>query len=193
MDKFQISRDSQALYITLVAKDRLSVFRSDALKKVSCEALNEARNSGGFLIFAYVIMPDHLHLITSQPKSSAEVLRYVKGITGRRVINYLKDGNYQSSLAKLQHPEWKRKHTYSLWQQEKNVFSIFSEAAFMQKVNYIHLNPVRAGLVERAIDYRWSSARIWQRWMSHSWLISIESNGDAGRSPEDMRGAPGRS
>jgi putative transposase len=32
----------------------------------------------------------------------------------------------------------------------------------MQKVNYIHLNPVRAGLVERAIDFRWSSARIWQ-------------------------------
>jgi hypothetical protein len=34
---------------------------------------------------------------------------------------------------------------------------------FMQKVNYIHLNPVRAELVSRAIDYPWSSARIWQR------------------------------
>jgi hypothetical protein len=43
------------------------------------------------------------------------------------------------------------------------VFSIFSEAVFMQKVNYIHQNPMRAGLVERAIDYRWSSARRWQR------------------------------
>jgi len=32
----------------------------------------------------------------------------------------------------------------------------------MQKVNYIHLNPVRAELVEKATDYRWSSARIWQ-------------------------------
>src|SRR5437016_5264376 len=100
MKKFQISRDSQALYITLVAKDRLPVFRSDAVKKVSCEAVNEAHNSGGFLIFAYVIMPDHLHLITSQPNSSADVLRYVKGITSRRAIDYLKAGNYQSSLAK---------------------------------------------------------------------------------------------
>jgi hypothetical protein len=33
----------------------------------------------------------------------------------------------------------------------------------MQKMNYIHLNPVRAGMVERTIDYRWSSARIWQQ------------------------------
>ena len=43
------------------------------------------------------------------------------------------------------------------------MFSIFSEAVFMQKVNYIHLNPVRAALVPRALDYRWSSVRIWQR------------------------------
>jgi putative transposase len=162
MKNFQISRDSQALYITSVAKDRLPVFQTDAVKKVTCAALNEARISGGFLIFAYVIMPDHLHLITNDPSSSADVLRYVKGITARRVIDYLKLGNFERSLAKLRHPDWNRKHAYSLWQQEKNVFSIFSEAMFMQKVNYIHLNPVRAWLVERGIDYRWSSARIWQ-------------------------------
>ncbi len=161
--KFQISRDSQALYITVVTKDRLPVFQTDAIKIVTCRALYEARTSGGFLLFAYVIMPDHLHLLTDCPKSSADVLRFVKGIIGRRVIDYLKENDYQSSLEKLRHEEWKRKHNYSLWQQEKNVFSIFSEAMFMQKVNYIHLNPVRAGLVERSIDYRWSSARIWQR------------------------------
>src|SRR5437588_5285658 len=159
MNKFQISRDSQALYLTMVAKDRLPVFQTDAIKKVTCKALNEARRSGGFLIFAYVIMPDHLHLVTSQPSSSADGLRRVKGITGRRVIDYLKQNDFQSSLAKLRHGEWKRQHTHSLWQQEKNVFSIFSEAAFMQKVNYIHLNPVPAGLVERDTDYHWSSAR----------------------------------
>ena len=163
MHDFQISRHSQALYLTIVARNRLPVFRTEHVARVTCEALNEARSSGGFLIFAYVIMPNHLHMMTNQPESSSEVLRYVKGITGRRVIDYLKQHNYNTSLAKLRHEDWKRKHSYSLWQQEKNVFSIFSEAAFMQKVNYIHANPVRAGLVESAIDYRWSSARIWRR------------------------------
>jgi putative transposase len=162
-DKFQISRDSQALFITIVTKDRLPVFQTDTIKIIACQAIDKARDSGKFLIFAYVIMLDHMHLLTSCPNKSADVLRYLKGITGRRVIDYLKEKKYESSLAKLRHQEWKRKHDYSLWQQEKNVFSIFSEAVFMQKVNYIHLNPVRAGLVERAIDYRWSSARIWQR------------------------------
>ena len=162
-ERFKISRDNPALYITVVAKDRLPVFQTDSIKTLVCQALDEARNSGGFLLFAYVIMPDHLHLVTNQPDTSAEVLRYVKGLSGKRVIDYLKEHNLQSSLAKLQHQEWKRKHSYSLWQQEKNVFSCFSEAMLMQKVNYKHLNPVRAGLVERATDYRWSSARIWQQ------------------------------
>ena len=162
-DKFQISRDSQALYITLVARNRLPVFKTDFIKNITCQALDEARNSGEFLIFAYVIMPDHMHLLTNQPKTSADVLRYIKGITGRRVIDYLKEKKYERSLAKLRHEEWKRNHAHSLWQKEKNVLSVFSEAMFMQKVNYIHLNPVRAGLVARATDYRWSSARIWQR------------------------------
>ena len=161
--KFQLSRDSQALFITAVTKDRLPVFKTDALKLVTCRALDEARASGRFLILAYVIMPDHLHLVTDCPGASADVLRYVRGLTGRRVIDYLKEHGNESSLAKLRHEQRKRKHTHSLWQQEKNVLSVFSEAMLMQKVNYIHLNPVRAELADRMTDYRWSSARIWQR------------------------------
>lgn len=108
-------------------------------------------------------MLDHMHLLTNCPNSSADVLRFLKGILSRRVIDHLKEKGYRSSLEKLRHEQWKREHNYSLWQQEKNVFSVFSEGMFMQKVNYIHMNPVRAGLVERTIDYRWSSARAWQR------------------------------
>lgn len=161
---FTISKDSQALYITAVAKDRLPVFQTDGIKMVTCEAIDEARKSGGILIFAYVIMPDHIHLLAGcLDKKPSDVLRYIKGIVAHRVIEHLKEKNYLSSLDKLHHEDWKRNHRYSLWQHESNTFQVFSESMFMQKVNYIHLNPVRAGLVERAVDYRWSSARIWQR------------------------------
>ncbi|MGH9930930.1 MAG: transposase [Pyrinomonadaceae bacterium] len=85
-EKFQISRDSQALHITIVTKDRLPVFQKDAIKDIACQAIDEARNSCGFLLFAYVIMLDHIHLLTDCPTTSADVLRYIKGITGRRVI-----------------------------------------------------------------------------------------------------------
>ena len=159
--QFQISRDSQALFITIVTKNRLPVFKKDELKSVVCRALDEARKSAQFLIFAYVIMIDHVHLLTDRPNTSSDILRVAKSLTARRVIDYLKTHNYTSSLEKLRHRERDRNYKFSLWQTEKNVFSVFSEAKFMEKVNYIHLNPVRAGLVERATDYRWSSARIW--------------------------------
>ncbi len=161
---FTISKDRQALYITAVAKDRLPVFQKDAIKTIACAAIDEARESSGVLLFAYVIMPDHLHLLAySHDKKPSDVLRYIKGIVAHRVIEHLKEKNYESSLEKLRHEDWKRNHRYSLWQHESNTFQIFSESMFMQKVNYTHLNPVRARLVDRVVDYRWSSVRMWQR------------------------------
>ena|SRR5688572_20143680 len=159
--QFLISQDSPALYITIVTKDRLPVFRTDHMKQVLCHAINEARRSAHFLLFGYVIMLDHLHLLTSRPSTTSEVLRVLKGISARRVIDYLKESSYASSLAKLQHQERERNYKYSLWQTEKNVLPVFSEGMFMEKVNYIHQNPVRGGLVQQALDYRWSSARCW--------------------------------
>jgi len=160
--RFLISQDSPALYITVVTKDRLPVFQTDRSKQVLSDAINEARISAHFLLFAYVIMIDHLHLLTSRPSTTSEVLRVLKGISARRVIKYLKEKSHAKSLAKLQHQERERKYKYSLWQTEKNVLPIFSEGMFMEKVNYIHQNPVRGGLAEGVLDYRWSSARIWR-------------------------------
>jgi REP element-mobilizing transposase RayT len=160
--RFLISQDSPALYITVVTKDRLPVFKTDRMKEILCRAINEARTAAGILLFAYVIMLDHLHLLTSRPATTSEVLRRIKGVTARRVIDYLKNNNYSSSLAKLQHVVRERNFRHSLWQVEKNVLPVFSEGMFMEKVKYIHQNPVRAGLAERAVEYRWSSARIWQ-------------------------------
>ena len=160
--RFLISHDSPVLYITVVTKDRLPVFRTDGMKEFLCVALDEARKSAGILLFAYVIMWDHLHLLTSLNSTTANVLRVLKGITARRVIDHLKEKEHFSSLAKLQHQERSRNYKHSLWQTERNVLPVFSEGMFMEKLNYIHQNPVRAGLTDRAEDYRWSSARIWQ-------------------------------
>jgi putative transposase len=156
-----ISRDNPCYYITAVCKNRLMVFRKDEFKMLACNSLDEARRSGKILVFAYVIMLDHLHVITDGANKPAHVLRFIKGIMAHRIIKYLRENDYQISLEKLRHAELKNEYKYSLWQKESNLLSLTSESFFMQKVNYIHQNPVRAGFVERAVDYRWSSARIW--------------------------------
>jgi REP element-mobilizing transposase RayT len=159
-----ISRDNPCLSITSVAHDRLPVFRTDAMKQTVCAALDEARHSGGFAIFAYVIMPDHLHVITDGALKISDTLRFLNGISSHRVICYLKENGFTTSLAKLQDTRKARGHAHSLWDGHSHALPLFSETFFMQRVNYVHQNPVRGGLVERAEDYRWSSVRCWNRW-----------------------------
>ncbi|MDQ5845024.1 MAG: hypothetical protein M3539_06970 [Acidobacteriota bacterium] len=129
---------------------------------MGCEALNEARNSAGFALYAYVLMPDHLHVITDANLKPSKILQYINGIIGRRVIDHLKVGGHNASLQKLRHETKERGYSYSLWDHHNNVFSITSEAILVEKVNYIHQNPVKAGLVAAAEDYRWSSVRWWK-------------------------------
>jgi putative transposase len=163
-----ISRDQPCFSITSVTHDRLPVFRTGGLKQIFCAALDEARLSGDFAIFAYVIMPDHLHVITSGALKPSDTLRFLNRISGHRVIGYLKEGNHTSSLAKLRDVEKARGHAYSLWDGHSQALPIYSENFFMQRLQYIHQNPVRAGLVERAEDYRWSSVRCWKGWPSEN-------------------------
>jgi putative transposase len=111
-------------------------------------------------------MPEHLHLLLGTTRKPSEALRYVNGITSRKVIDALKERGHQSSLDKLRHAEEANQYRYSLWDHHPNLKLITDEDVFMQKVNYIHQNPVRAGLVERLEDYRWSSIRCWQKCMT---------------------------
>ncbi|MBC8032041.1 MAG: transposase [Pyrinomonadaceae bacterium] len=156
-----ISRDSPCFYLTSVAKDRLPVFRTNEIKIITCNALDEARKSGEFALYAYALMPDHLHTITDSALSSGETLRFINGIISRRVINYLQQQGYESSLQKLKRKTQKSDHHYSLWDHHPNVRLLLTEKMLMERVHYTHQNPVRAGLVERAEDYRWSSVRCW--------------------------------
>lgn len=159
----KISRDTPCLFLTAVTKDRLPVFRTSPMASVVCSALDEARKSGGFSIFAYAVMPDHLHLLTDNRRKSSDTLRFVKGIISRRVLQYLKEKNFQASLDKLRGQPRSGRGEYSLWQHHSNVLIVTSESVAMQKVNYIHQNPVVEGLAEIAEAFNWSSARCWRK------------------------------
>ena len=85
----------------------------------------------------------------------------MNGISARRIIEHLKSSGHENSLAKLRVQEREDNHKHSVYQHHPNALRITGEEAFLQKVNYIHLNPVRSGLVEHPDDYLLSSARQW--------------------------------
>jgi REP element-mobilizing transposase RayT len=149
-----INKNSPCYFITSVTHKRLPVFRTDGLKQVFCNALDEARNSAGFKIHAYVIMADHFHIITDSNLNQSETFRYLNGISARRVIGYLKEKSFETSLRKLRMETKERNYKHSLWEHHSNTFEIKTDAVLMQKVNYIHNNPVEEGLCDRPEDYR---------------------------------------
>ena len=159
----QVSFNSPFYYFTSVAKDRLPIFQTDKFKYLLCQALDDARRTSQMLYFAYVIMLDHLHIITDGKRSPSDSLRYINGVSARKIIDHLKENGPSSSLEKLKQQTKADGWKYSVWEHHNDKFLITSESMLMQKVNYIHNNPVVEGLVENPGDYRYSSARIWQR------------------------------
>lgn len=157
---FRVSKDKPAYYLTSVTKDRLPVFRTNIIASIACEAIAEARRSGGFKIFAFVIMPDHYHMVTDSYLPTSDTNRFVNGIISKRVLDHLKTAGNESSLAKLRiqrRPDgWK----YSLWQHHPDTRLLWNEKMLWQRIQYTHLNPVRAGLVDHPNEWRWSSSRI---------------------------------
>ena len=158
----RITVNSPCYYFTSVAHNRLPIFQTDKLKEIAANAFDEARKSADLFIFAYVIMPDHYHIITDGKRKPSDTIRYLNGISAKRILDHLK-ANAVASLEKLRMFEKKGGYKYSVWEHHPDKFLITSESMFIQKRNYIHQNPVRAGLVEHPDDYLYSSSRIWNR------------------------------
>ena len=158
----RISIDTPVYFFTSVAHDRLPIFQTNKLKQIACDAFDEARRSADLLIFAYVILADHYHIIAGGNREPSDALRYLNGISAKRVLDHLKE-NAPTSLEKLKMFEKKRGYKHSVWEHHPDTFLVTSESTLLQKVHYIHQNPVKAGLVNDPDDYLYSSSRIWNR------------------------------
>jgi putative transposase len=106
-------------------------------------------------------MPDHAHLILNPVGCDiSKVMNSLKSASARAVIDWLRESKHLSSLGKLELtvPQ-KRGHTHAVWQKDFSSIDLWSPKFIRQKLNYIHLNPVRAGLSNHPAEWKWSSYR----------------------------------
>jgi REP element-mobilizing transposase RayT len=123
----------------------------------------------GFALVGYVIMPAHVHLLLwwdseDKPKLGiSNIMSRIKTMTSKRAKRYLfYDGGieYVVRLADVDQPNRQIKPTpgrFRLWQPGFYDFNVYSDEKLKEKLNYIHSNPVKAGLVLSPLDYKWSS------------------------------------
>jgi putative transposase len=126
-------------FITFTCYRRQSFLNTTHAKNVFERSLEQTRRSYRFEVIGYVVMPEHVHVLLSEPERA----------TLSRAIQSLK----QSASRKL------NGHHGHFWQARYYDFNVFTPEKRVEKLKYIHRNPVHRGLVERPEDWPWSSYR----------------------------------
>ncbi len=129
-------------FITFSCFQRRQLLESVYARETFERELERVRRWYGCYVTGYVVMPEHVHLLISEPERSklSVVVQMLKQITSRR----------------LRPAELRR-----FWQVRYYDFPVWSEEKRVEKLRYIHRNPVRRGLVSRPEDWKWSSFLQW--------------------------------
>ena len=150
--------------LTFSCYKRQQFLKGDKIKNLLVESIVNGSETHNYAVLAYVIMPEHLHLMIyprDEKYSISGILKSIKISVSRRVLIRLRELNsphLKKMETRLKSPK------YRFWQDgggyDRNYFS---PDEIRKQIDYIHKNPIRRGFVENAEDYRWSSAGFWLR------------------------------
>jgi putative transposase len=138
LKRLQQARDVH--FLTFSCYHRKAKFNDRRAFSMFLAALERVRAAYGLCIYGYVIMPEHVHLLLNEPERDALA----------KAMQSLKQGVARQLALRAGEPFWQARY-YD--------FNVWSERKFVEKLRYIHRNPVKRGLVERPEDWEWSSFR----------------------------------
>jgi putative transposase len=135
----------QSHFVTFSCYHRLPFLTDEKTCEAFVIALERARKLYQFQVYAFVVMPEHVHLLLSEPKSGATA----KAIQAMKISTSLLTTRARNS-SKSHSPLWQKRYY------DRN---IRDHAEFVETLQYIHRNPVKRGLVEQPEDWNYSSFR----------------------------------
>jgi putative transposase len=164
--KYKIRDQNKPHFISFATVNWIDVFTRRVYKDVIIESLKYCIAHKGLEVYGYCIMTNHVHLIIGSPKEKIEnIIRDMKKHTSKELIKMI-EGNTQESRRSWMLWMFKRagehninNKNYQFWQQNNHPVELFDHEIMDQKLDYIHNNPIEAGIVENAEDYIYSSAR----------------------------------
>lgn len=148
-------------FITVTANDWLPVLSRDIDKQIILDSLQFLVNAHRIKVTAFVLMDTHFHLIWQVlgEHNRENVQRDFLRFTAQQILKQLRNEK-SKLLSKLQVNTKDRK--YQVWQRNSLGIELRTTKVFLQKLEYIHDNPVKAGLCALPEDYRYSSARFYE-------------------------------
>jgi len=190
MEKYRIVEGVGIYFVTFTIVEWMPVFIEEATCKIITESLNFSIRNKRLGVNAYVIMPNHMHAIVFDRDFDNDRLKHTlddfRKFTGRQLLDYA-DANLPNPFGQTFRENAKEDRQRKFWQSTQHPEGIYSEKFYLQKFNYIHLNPVRKGLVRSTMDWRFSSAGYWGRGSGDPRQTSREPRQTSGN-PRQMSG-----
>lgn len=158
--------DQEALhYVTFQIVNWVDIFTRQVYRDIVIDSLKFCQANKGLEIYAFVVMLNHIHiLLRSSIGKLSDTIREFKSFTAKQMLLAIEmeaesRRDWMLNLFEFAAKQHKRNEKYQVWTHDNHAELIYSDRFIMQKINYIHENPVRSGIVEKPEDYLYSSAK----------------------------------
>ena len=168
-----IIHDQGGLYFTTsTVVGWIDIFSRKKYRDIIINSLQYNIENKALLVFAYVIMSNHIHLVirAGNPEKwpLSHILRDFKKFTARSILETIKTEkesrrDWLMKMFKYYAKYNTNNREFQFWQQDNNPVELLNMDQIWIKINYIHNNPVKAGIVDSPEDYIYSSARNYLR------------------------------
>ena len=158
--RYKIYESTHPHFITCTILHWILIFTRTQTTDIIFNSLKHLQQTDNLKIYAYVILENHLHLVVSSDDIGKSMTNFKK-FTAREIRNLLKKGNVKTILDQLAFYKkaHKNKADYQLWQEGIAPKLIQSDKMMIERINYIHNNPVKRGYIDDTKCWRYSSAR----------------------------------
>ena len=141
-------------FVTGAVTNRMPVFREESACSAFINVTKSLRSEWPFKLIAYVLVPDNIHLILNPADGRIrELMASLKSLSAKNVVKACPSFDFRRT-------EPDRDGTINqVWQESFKALPLWSDWMIWQNINYVHSNPVKAGLSKSADSYSWSSFR----------------------------------
>ena len=156
-------KTEQPYFMTMTVVEWIDVFSRKNHRDAFIDSLKYCQENKGLIVFAYVIMTNHVHLIanTNEPFLLKDVIRDLKKFTSKKIVEQTQSEpeSRRDWMLSIFGASITNKHTdFKFWQEGSHAIELYSEKFIWTKINYIHNNPVTAGFVKSPEEWVYSSA-----------------------------------
>lgn len=172
--RYNIFDNNVPHFMTTTVVNWLPLLNAPWVVDILFDSLRYLQNHGRVILYAYVIMENHLHLIASAGALSREMASF-KSYTARCIIDTYRERGARDIMHQLQRHKrpYKSDRLHQFWQEGSHPQAMQTLEMMQQKKTYIHHNPVARGWIDNPVHWRYSSARNYAGMPS---LLDVETN-----------------